>query len=71
MIDTIKHLQALKMCLPICIGVHAVFAKDAYQKLLSIGVDKIITCNTITHVSNGIDISNDIIEFLKTSTDYS
>lgn len=71
MIDTIQHLQALKMPPPICIGVHAVFAGDAYQKLLASGVDKIITCNTIAHVSNGIDISNDMIGFLKTSTDFS
>ena len=70
MIDTIKHLQALKMSAPICISVHAVFAGNAYQKLLAMGVHKIITCNTIPHVSNGIDISNDLIKSLKKSKDF-
>lgn len=64
MIDTIKHLKALKMTSPICIGVHAVFAGDAYQMLLASGVEKIITCNTIQHISNGIDISNEIIDVM-------
>jgi ribose-phosphate pyrophosphokinase len=71
MIDTIKHLQALNMLAPICIGVHAVFAGDAYQKLIASGAGKIITCNTISHVSNGIDISKDIVEFLTSSADFS
>lgn len=65
MIETIKHLRALKMASPICIGVHAIFAGDAYKILLSSGVAKIITCNTIPHVSNGIDVSNDIINILR------
>ena len=68
MIDTIHHLQALNLSPPICIGVHAVFAEDAYQKLVASGVDKIITCNTIPHVSNGIDISNAIIDLLMTQS---
>ena len=71
MVDTIKHLKELKMTSPICIGVHAIFAGDAYQMLLASGVDKIITCNTIPHISNGIDISNDIIDFLKKAPDFS
>ena len=67
MLDTIKHLKALKMALPICIGVHAVFAEDAYHTLLATGVDSIITCNTIPHVSNKIDISDNIVDALKDS----
>lgn len=66
MIDTIKHLQLQHMNPPICIGVHAVFAGDAYQNLLKSGVNKVITCNSIPHVSNAIDISSNIIECLKT-----
>jgi len=65
MIETIKHLRALKMAPPICIGVHAILAGDAYKILLASGVAKIITCNTIPHVSNGIDVSNDIINILR------
>lgn len=64
MIETIRHLQALKMKKPICIGIHAIFAGNAYQELLASGVEKIITCNTILHESNGIDISHEIIQAL-------
>jgi ribose-phosphate pyrophosphokinase len=70
MIETIKQLRFLKMASPICIGVHAVFAGDAYQTLLASGVDKIITCNTIHHVSNGIDISDEITNILSAGFDF-
>lgn len=64
MVGTIKQLQNLKIPPPICIGVHAVFADDAYQHLLTSGAQKVITCNTIVHISNGIDISANIIRFV-------
>jgi ribose-phosphate pyrophosphokinase len=64
MMGTVAHLKSFNMRPPICIGVHAVFAGDAYQKLSVSGVEKIITCNTIQHCSNGIDISTNIINLL-------
>jgi len=47
---------------PVCIGIHAVFAGSAYQDLLNTGVANIITCNTIPHKSNRIDISKYVAE---------
>lgn len=64
MIETLKHLKTLQMKAPVCIGVHAVFAGDAYQDLLNEGVSKIITCNTIPHPSNEIDISDLLIKYI-------
>ena len=58
MMETIKHLEKEGMKPAICIGVHAVFSGNAYQKLLDCGVDKIVTCNTIPHPSNLIDLSD-------------
>jgi len=58
MIETVKQLKKEGMKLVVCIGIHAVFAGNAYQELLDSGVDKIITCNTIDHPSNAIDLSN-------------
>ncbi len=58
MIETIGHLKKLNMKSPVCIGVHAVFAGDAYQELKKAGAKHIITCNTIPHQSNVIDISD-------------
>lgn len=66
MIETVSHLKSLKMKAPICIGVHALFSGNAYEKLLNAGVEKIITCNTITHPSNGIDMKDIIIKSINT-----
>ena len=57
MIETTAHLKKAGMKPPVCIGIHAVFAGNAYQDLLNAGVEDIITCNTIPHKSNRIDIS--------------
>lgn len=65
MIETIKHLKNNHLNLPICIGVHALFAHQAYSLLSSAGAQKIVTCNTVVHESNEIDISNEIIEHIK------
>lgn len=67
MLETIKQLNKAKMPAPICIGVHAVFAGNAYDQLQNTGVKKIVTCNTINHVSNGIDLSAIISETIKTT----
>lgn len=64
MIETVKHLKNLKMKPPICIGVHAVFSGNAYSDLLNSGVEKVVTCSTIKHPSNMIDVSNLIINAL-------
>lgn len=65
MIESVHDLQALYMKPPICIGIHAVFAGNAYQDLLSAGVEKVVTCNTIQHVSNGIDISDSLVQLFQ------
>ena len=57
MIETIKHLKNIKMKAPICIGVHAIFAHHAYENILAAGAKSVITCNTIEHISNAIDVS--------------
>ncbi|MFD2586285.1 ribose-phosphate pyrophosphokinase [Croceitalea marina] len=58
MIETTEHLKNAGMKPPICVGIHAVFSGNAYQDLLDSGVEKIVTCNTIPHSSNGIDLSD-------------
>ena len=58
LIETILHLKQAAMKAPVCIGVHAVFAGNAYQNILEAGAEKVITCNTIPHPSNQIDVSD-------------
>ncbi len=57
MVETVKHLHSSGMQQVVCIGVHAIFANDAYDHLKGLGVAKIATCNTIQHISNEIDVS--------------
>lgn len=45
---------------PVCVGVHAVFASDAMQALSAAGVAKVVTCNTLPHETNAIDVSPEI-----------
>lgn len=61
MIEAVKQLHKIGMKPPVCIGVHAVFAQNAYNNLQHVRPAKIITCNTIVHESNEIDISNLLI----------
>jgi ribose-phosphate pyrophosphokinase len=64
MIVTAKHLSEAGLKPVTCIGVHGLFAGNAYEDLLKAGVGRIITCNTIPHLSNEIDVSNLIINSL-------
>jgi ribose-phosphate pyrophosphokinase len=45
---------------PICVGVHAVFAPDALQVLQQAGAARIVTCNTLPHETNAIDVLGDV-----------
>jgi ribose-phosphate pyrophosphokinase len=56
MIETIGHLAGAGYAAPVCIGVHAVFAGNAYKELQQAGAARIVTCNTISHPSNEIDL---------------
>ena len=58
MMETVKNLQLLNMPPPICIGIHALFNTETEQNIMLAGAEKIITCNTILHSTNQIDITN-------------
>lgn len=62
MIVTIRHLNKAGMKPPVCVGVHAVFAGNAYENLKAAGAGRIVTCNTIVHATNGIDISGLLVQ---------
>lgn len=56
MAAAVTHLRESGMQAPVCIGVHAVFAGDAETVLARAGTGRLVTCNTIPHASNGIDL---------------
>ena len=62
MIETVVHLGDAGYSPPVCIGVHPIFAGDAYESLTHAGAERVVTCNTINHPSNAIDINEIVAE---------
>jgi ribose-phosphate pyrophosphokinase len=56
MVETVNGLRAAGHPAPVCLGVHAIFADGAYEELRRAGAKAIVTCNTVSHDSNGIEI---------------
>lgn len=47
---------------PAVVGVHGIFADDAFARLKAVGAGHIVSCNTVPHPSNAIDLSPLIAE---------
>lgn len=47
---------------PVCIGVHALFSGDALETMKKAKIEKVLTCSTIIHETNEIDISHILIK---------
>ncbi len=62
MIETVRQFAAARLPLPVCLAVHGVFAAQAYEVLKEAGAARIVTTNSIPHLSNEIDISHVLIE---------
>ena len=62
---TVKSLRDAGMAPPVCIGVHAVFAGDALEVLQAAGPERIVSCNTIAHATNAIDLDQAIAEAVR------
>jgi ribose-phosphate pyrophosphokinase len=57
MIAGVHLLKKALPLAPVCIGVHALFAKEAYASLQAANPKDIITCNSVFHETNKIDVS--------------
>jgi ribose-phosphate pyrophosphokinase len=53
-------LRAHGLRAPVCVGVHALFSAGAEAAFAAAGVERIVTCNSVIHPSNAIDILPDI-----------
>jgi ribose-phosphate pyrophosphokinase len=56
MMAAASHFRAQGAPPPLCIAVHPLFSGDAYLELQAAGVDRIVSCNTVAHSSNRIDV---------------
>jgi ribose-phosphate pyrophosphokinase len=57
MIETIVHLRRGGMQPPVCVAVHGIFAGDAFTELKAAGAGKVVTTNTVSHLTNAIDVT--------------
>jgi ribose-phosphate pyrophosphokinase len=58
MVQAIEYLKELETKPPVCLAIHPLFAGEAYQNLIDAGAQKIVTCNTIPHPTNQIDVTS-------------
>jgi ribose-phosphate pyrophosphokinase len=61
MIQAVRHVLRHGSAPPVCIAVHGLFSDDADRALAQLGA-RIVTCNTIPHPSNTIDVGPILIE---------
>ena len=64
MIEAVKTVRKRKAKAVHCICVHGIFAENAFEKIKKAGAKSIISCNTIAHKSNKIDLSKIIAKEL-------
>jgi ribose-phosphate pyrophosphokinase len=57
MIESVGHLKEAGMRPPYCVAVHGIFAGSAYDELKAAGAARIVTCNTIPHETNAINVT--------------
>lgn len=57
MATAVRELRARGLAAPVCIGVHPLFAGDALAVLEAAGAARIVSCNTLVHPSNAIDVT--------------
>ncbi len=63
MLRTLEHLKTSGLPRPLIIGVHGIFAAGAYEMLQQ--QSEVVTCNSIPHPSNGIDLLPIFVESLQ------
>jgi ribose-phosphate pyrophosphokinase len=68
MIETLGHLKRAGMKSPVCVGVHGIFAGEAFMELLQAGADRIVTTNSIIHASNRIEIAELLLKVIPNNT---
>jgi ribose-phosphate pyrophosphokinase len=61
MIQAVRHVLQHGSAPPVCIAVHGLFSDDADRALAQLGA-RVVTCNTIPHPSNTIDVGPILIE---------
>lgn len=54
----LRQLAILGFTVPVCLGIHGVFAEDAFERLLAAGASGVVSTNTVPHKSSAIIVSD-------------
>ena len=65
MAAAVRRLCVEGLDAPVCVGVHAVFAGDALARLQAAGAARIVSCNTLPHQSNAVDVTDGLAESVR------
>lgn len=57
MTESVRQWIDAGLSAPVCLGVHGIFAAQAYEALRGAGAARVVTTNSIAHASNDIDLS--------------
>lgn len=58
MIEAARGLRRAGLPRPVCVGIHGLFCGSAWEELREAGTERVVTCNTVPHPSNEIDLSD-------------
>lgn len=61
---TVRRLIQFGLPAPVCVGVHAIFADDAAENLRAVGAADVVSCNSLDHPTNRIDVCPSLAEAL-------
>lgn len=68
MAETAGHLRRLGMKAPVCVGVHAIFSGDADRVLATAGIERVVTCDTVVHGTNVIEVGGFVADAVRELT---
>lgn len=54
----LTHLSELGFGTSVCLGIHGLFADDAFERLMAAGASSIVCTNTVPHKATAIDVSD-------------
>lgn len=54
----VKKLGELGFAAAVCLGIHGLFAENAFERLLAAGASQIVSTNTVRHMSSELDVSD-------------
>ena len=63
--EVVRRLRSAGLQAPACVAVHALFAEGAEQVLREAGAASVVSCNTLVHPTNAIDVTAAIAEALR------